>query len=137
MNWAKVFYKIMKCVMFVLMGACAIIIIGASVLVLYHGIDSGILTWVSAPQWLWENFNTVYILIGSMTSGSLLYFFMDSLDKDEKYKKKSESEKSDTMSGLMVVVMFTFILWPMIWSYMCASIAHSGYKKLNKETKND
>lgn len=140
MNWDKIgkmFNRLMRYIMYAFMAFCAIMLVAVSILSLYHGIDSGILTWISAPQWLWENFNTVYFLIGSITSGTLLYFFMDSLDNDEKHKKKSESEKNNTMGGLMIVIMFAFVLWPMVWSYMFAAGAHRGYKKLKKETTND
>ena len=106
MNWKKIKkwidYFILSVVCF---GAIFLII-----LTIIGGVQSGDLTWVGLPIWLWNNTNNLYFFLGCFTIAGVSNSIFEYINDD-----KSDDEKSDKVGAALIMLLGSGVLWPIVW----------------------
>ncbi len=106
MNWKKIrkwfdyFMLTLVCV-----GAISLMI-----LTIVGGVQTGDLTWIGFPIWLWNNTNNLYFFLGCFTIAGVSDPVFKLMDKD---KSDDESLKVGTA---LVMLLGSGFLWPIVWS---------------------
>lgn len=94
-------------------------IVALILLSIIGGIQTGDLTWVGLPVWLWNNVDVLYFFLGCFTVGGA---------STSIFKCMGDKEDDALVAGVMLL--FSGLLWPIVWS----NVAFNWIR--NKENKN-
>lgn len=101
MSWKK----IDKYFNYFVLGLVCFGAISLFVLLILGGIQTGDLTWLGLPVWLWNNANTSYFFLGCFTVGGV----------SESVLKSMGDKEEDAFTAAMMLF-FSGLLWPVVWS---------------------
>ena len=130
MDWKKI-NKWWNYFIFFICGLGIIMIMAATIV---GGVQSGDLTLVGFPLWIWANINTAYFFLGCLTAGGIIQAVFESDRKKDKEKDKTEKDKDNESLGVLFLIILSGFLWPLVWSVVFFDWFWSFIKK---ETKNE
>lgn len=106
MNWKK----IRKWFDYFILGLVSIGAILIIVLTIVGGVQTGDLTWVGLPIWLWNNTNNLYFFLACFTIAGVSDSIFKLMNKD-----KSDDKESDRTGTALILLLGCGFLWPIVW----------------------
>ena len=92
---------------------CGLGIIMVMAATIVGGVQSGDLTLVGFPLWIWANINTAYFFLGCFTAGGIIQSLWESENKKDKTKKDRDGDEA---VGTLLLIVISGFLWPVVWS---------------------
>ena len=129
MNW-KIIKKWWSYFIYFMCGLGIIMIMAATIM---GGVQSGDLTLIGFPLWIWANINTAYFFLGCFTAGGIIQAILE-LDS-KKNKTKDDKDEDDAVGAMLVMIVFSGFLWPIVWSFIFFNWFWSFIKKQKIEEK--
>lgn len=108
MNW-KIVNNIFN---YLILGLSCIGIGSILILSIIGGIQSGDLTLIGLPIWLWNHKEIVYLFLGLFTIGGILGALLALLEKEE---KKDDIDPGDRAISMLLFLFICGTFWPAIW----------------------
>lgn len=80
------------------------------ILTIVGGIQSGDLTWINLPVWIWNNSGMTYFFIGCLSAAAISVPALDWFGRTTKDK----DDNADAAAAVFFMLFLSAVLWPMV-----------------------